>query len=37
MNTDISTINQRVARINIVIMNLRASGNKQVFKKIPKY
>ena len=37
MNTDVSTVNQRIARINIFITNLRASGNKQVFKKVPKY
>ena len=37
MNTDVSTINQRVARIYIFIPNLRASGNKQVFKRVPKY
>ena len=34
MNTDVSTINQRVARIYIFIPNLRASGNKQVFKNL---
>ena len=37
MNTDVSTVNQRVARIYIFIPNLRASGNKQVFKRVPKY
>lgn len=33
MNTDVSIVNQRIARINIFITNLTASGNKQVFKK----
>lgn len=37
MNTDVSIVNQRIARINIFITNLTASGNKQVFKKVPKY
>ena len=36
MNIGISTTNQRVVSINISITNLRASGNKQVLKKVTK-
>lgn len=36
MNTDVSIVNQRIARINIFITNLTASGNKTSIQKSTK-